>query len=127
GIHAARIGAVGVGAVGVSAAGPAADGGTGSVVWPARLAKVRILRMSKGTGWAIGATGVLTARRVIEPLLATDPDAQAPRAPVPRSAEIVIGASPERSFDGEVIWQSEASGLAILNVSRNTATWQTLL
>jgi tetratricopeptide (TPR) repeat protein len=117
----------GVGATGFDGAEAAADGGTGAVVWPARLAKVRIMRMSKGTGWAIGATGVLTARRVIEPLLATDADPQAPRGPIPRSAEIVIGASPERSFDGEVIWQSAASGLAILNVSRNTATWQTLL
>jgi hypothetical protein len=102
-------------------------GGTGTAIWPPRLAKVRVLRMSKGTGWAIGTTGVLTARQVIEPLLATDGNADAPSAPVPRTAEIVLGASPERSFDGEVIWQSAASGLAILNVSRNVTTWQTLL
>jgi hypothetical protein len=92
--------------------------------WPARLAKVRVLRASKGTGWAIGETGVLTARQVIEPLLAAEPESG---PPVPRTAEIVIGASPERSFDGTVLWESAATGLAILQVSRNLTTWQTLL
>lgn len=119
----------------ISAAG-AADGtevgaSTGAVTWPPRLAKVRVMRMSKGTGWAIGATGVLTARQVIEPLLGTEgEDGRAPDSTLAggaRTAEIVLGASPERSFDGEVIWQSTASGLAILKVSRNVTTWQTLL
>lgn len=106
-----------------SATGSAPDG----MSWPPRLAKVRVLRMSKGTGWAIGATGVLTARQVIEPLLAAEGDQGAAAAAVPRSAEIVLGASPERSFDGTVLWESASAGLAILQVSRNLTTWQTLL
>ncbi|MEO7125484.1 MAG: hypothetical protein ABI382_05725, partial [Nakamurella sp.] len=113
-----------------------------AVSWPRRLAKVRVMRVSKGTGWAIGAMGVLTARQVIEPLLpaasggsaSADSSGAAQHGKknaglhIGHSAEIVIGASPERSFDATVIWQSESAGLALLKISeRNLATWKTLL
>lgn len=112
----------------------------GAASWPRRLAKVRVMRVSKGTGWAIGAMGVLTARQVIEPLLPASggvapsadgtgtPSARQIAQSIVQSAEIVVGASPERSFDAEVIWHSESTGLAVLKISdRNLTTWKTLL
>lgn len=97
------------------------------VLWPTRLAKIRVQRASKGTGWAIGATGVLTARQVIEPLLAPA-DGATPAETPGDTAEVVIGASPGRSFEARVIWESTAAGLAILQVTeRSRATWQALL
>lgn len=106
--------------------GPGAMGtGDDGVLWPARLAKIRVLRASKGTGWAIGETGILTARQVIEPLLAPPDGAADAKAD---TAEVVLGASPGRSFDARVIWESEATGIAILQVTeRALVTWKTLL
>lgn len=102
------------------------------VLWPARLVKIRVLRASKGTGWAIGETGIVTAWQVIQPLLsppqAAGAEADGGAAPAVETAEVVVGASPGRSFDASVIWESEAAGIAILQITeRARLTWRTLL
>lgn len=111
--------------IGHAAGAAAADPSHGS--WPPRLAKVRVKRVSKGTGWAIGATGIITTRDVVAPLLPEAVPAGGASL-AGQSAEIVIGAGPDRSFDASVIWDSAASGLAVLAIAeRNRATWTTLL
>lgn len=111
------------------------DGAAGDIdhaLWPPRLAKIRMPGSAKASGWAFGDRGVLTAWPAIAALLPENvPDGDDAPAQEPRAnghAEIVVGASPGRSFEATVAWHSETAGLAILSISdRTLVTWQTLL
>lgn len=92
--------------------------------WLPRLAKIRLPGLSHGTGWAVGRAGVLTARSVVAPLL----DGVDGKPPVEGPAEVVLAATPDRSFPAAVIWDDPARDLAILLIAeRGRLTWQTAL
>ena len=88
-----------------------ADAGAGLV--EPRLVKVRA--GERGSGWAVGTRGVLTARHVVAPFL----DKQADRClAVPNPAP---GAA---VFDCEVAWQDAGRDLALLSVNqKKAAAW----
>lgn len=71
-----------------------------------RLAKIRIPEHSRGSGYAIGNTGILTARSVIAAALDTD-----------RHCEVIVAAAPDRAYDCTVIWDDPVSDLAIVCVN----------
>ena len=86
------------------------DGGVGAGLADPRLVKVRA--GARGSGWAVGTCGVLTARHVIAPFL----DKQADRClavpdPAPGSA----------MFECTVIWQDPRRDLALLAVDQAKA------
>jgi tetratricopeptide (TPR) repeat protein len=115
---------VGVTAASAASAAPGSAAVPDSTAWALRLAKVRLLHVSKGTGWAIGRSGVLTARHVVAALLGDG----AAVSGGPPEAEVVLGAAPERSFEFEIVWDDAALDLAILSIgARGRVTWQTLL
>lgn len=97
-------------------------GATAQATWAPRLAKIRVRHVAKGTGWAIGSSGVLTACHVVASLIG---DGSAAGGGV---AEVVLGAAPQRPFDFEIAWYDEVLDLAILTIARRgRVTWQTLL
>jgi hypothetical protein len=85
-----------------------------STLTPAGLVKVRSGK--RGSGWAIGSVGVLTARHVIEPFLHGQVD----------HCWAVLDPSPEGpGFDCEVIFQDEDRDLALLRVlDVQASAWQ---
>jgi tetratricopeptide (TPR) repeat protein len=86
------------------------DGGVGAGLADPRLVKVRA--GARGSGWAVGTCGVLTARHVIAPFL----DKQADKClavpdPAPGSA----------MFECTVVWQDPGRDLALLAVDQAKA------
>lgn len=122
-------------------------------MWTPRLAKVRVPGRSRGSGWAIGETGVVTARDAVAGALpgaspgtstgaspSTSPtgiaasgtsSAGAPSgiaAPPPTAVEVVLGAAPDHAFGGEILWHDEALNLALLRIrAAETDRWRALL
>jgi hypothetical protein len=83
-----------------------------SMTTPARLIKVRAANGAghrrRGAGWAVGTSGVLTARHVLQPLL-EGPSGHCIAVPDP---------SPESEvFDCALLWEDVGADLALLSVS----------
>lgn len=82
-------------------------------VWAPRLAKVRVPGIGRGTGWAVGTSGVLVASSLV-----TEGSV----------CEVLLGAAPDRVFHCSVAWQSPAAPLALLQVDDGMrARWQAVL
>ncbi len=83
-------------------------------LWPPQLVKVRAGQ--RGSGWAVGDSGVLTALHVVRPHLAN------PYHPVtnPSGVRCLAATSgPEDPFDCAVVWQNEAADLALLQITED--------
>src|SRR3954470_19686789 len=93
--------------------GAGAGAGVGSGPVEPRLVKVRA--GERGSGWAVGTRGVLTARHVVAPYLTGRVSyCLAVPSPAPGAAQ----------YDCTVIWQDEQRDLALLKVEdRQAAAW----
>jgi hypothetical protein len=82
-------------------------------VAPAQLVNIRA--GARGSGWAVGATGVLTARHVVEPYLANPFDAKTNPNGV-RCRAVASGPAAVTSFQCDVLWSNQALDLALLRI-----------
>src|SRR6266487_1650980 len=81
---------------------------------PAGLVKVRSGR--RGSGWAVGAVGVLTARHVVEPLL---------RGQVDHCWAVLDPSPAGPGFDCEVVFEDGERDLALLRVfDEQASAWR---
>jgi hypothetical protein len=85
-------------------------------LWPPQLVKVRAGQ--RGSGWAIGRSGVLTAWHVVEPHLA-DPFHPAANPSGVHCLAVTSGPADEVTFDCTVVWQNEAADLALLQIVKD--------
>jgi hypothetical protein len=76
---------------------------------------VKVRAGQRGSGWAIGRSGVLTARHVVRPHLADPYDPAANPSGV-RCQAVTSGPADEDTFDCTVVWQDEAADLALLQI-----------
>jgi tetratricopeptide (TPR) repeat protein len=93
--------------------------------WPAQLVKVRAGQ--RGSGWAVGETGVLTALHVVRPHLQDPHDENT--NPAGRVCNVETGGSAgANSFRCVVEWTDEAADLALLRVLEpKIAQWRARL
>jgi hypothetical protein len=94
--------------------------------WPPQLVKVRAGR--RGSGWAIGHSGVLTALHVVRPYLA-HPYHPETNASGVRCLAVTGAPAGEDLFDCAVVWQREAADLALLQIAngRRDVWWARLI
>jgi hypothetical protein len=93
-------------------------------LWPPQLVKVRAGK--RGSGWAVGQSGVLTARHVVRPHLANPYHPETNPSGVRCLA--VTGGPGEGIFECAVVWQDEAADLALLQIAegRRDVWWARL-
>src|SRR5215475_12976900 len=94
--------------------------------WPPQLVKVRA--GGRGSGWAIGHSGVLTALHVVRPYLA-NPHHPETNASGVRCLAVTGAPTGEDLFDCAVVWQGEAADLALLQIAngRRDVWWTRLI
>jgi NACHT domain/Trypsin-like peptidase domain len=84
-------------------------------LWPRQLVKVRAGK--RGSGWAVGRSGVLTALHVVQPHL-DNPYDPADHPSGVRCLAVTGGPADEDTFDCTVVWQDEAADLALLQIAK---------
>ena len=82
-------------------------------LWPPQLVKVRAGK--RGSGWAVGQSGVLTALHVVQSYLA-NPYQPGTNAGGVRCRAVTSGSAGEVIFECAVVWQDEGADLALLQV-----------
>jgi hypothetical protein len=95
-------------------------------LWPPQLVKVRAGK--RGSGWAVGRSGVLTALHVVRPYLANPYQLETNASGV-RCLAVTGGPAGEDVFECAVVWQDEAADLALLQIAegRRDAWWARLI
>jgi Tfp pilus assembly protein PilF len=94
-------------------------------LWPAQLVKIRA--GMRGSGWAVGRCGVLTARHVVRKHL-DNPYDPAANASGLRCLAVTGGLAGQGDFGCAVVWQDEAADLALLKIAEGQReVWQARL
>ena len=83
-------------------------------IWPSHLVKVRAGK--RGSGWAVGRSGVLTALHVVRRHLA-NPYHPETNAKGIRCVAVTGGPAGEGLFDCAVVWRDEAADLTLLQIT----------
>jgi hypothetical protein len=83
-------------------------------LWPSQLVKVRAGK--RGSGWAVGHSGVLTALHVVRRHLA-NPYHPETNAKGIRCVAVTGGPAGEGLFDCAVVWRDEAADLTLLQIA----------
>jgi arabinogalactan oligomer / maltooligosaccharide transport system substrate-binding protein len=94
--------------------------------WPPQLVKVRAGQ--RGSGWAVGNSGVLTALHVVQPHLANPYHPETNPGGV-RCLAVTGSSADDGPFDCAVVWQNEMADLALLQITeaRRSVWWDRLI